>query len=404
MESSLSVSLSCLAAYRDLLSLPPLAHLHRLLTLLDTSSPAPDALCSAYADTFYALCEEGYDSLGEWLFDQLRYVESPFGEAAGTLQETPALQAAARQDIQTFSRLAALTCESLKTQIESHLSAEWLAAASALPEWRTAVPFDFEGLSAFYRENGSGILARYRAFVWENQQLTPVPHPDMPGETELFGYRLQRDQVEENTRALLAGHAVNNVLLYGEAGTGKSATVKSLLAVPDFASLRLIEVQKEQLGTLPVLMRQLAGRKQKFILFLDDLTFENGDKTPSVLKTILEGGIEPRPVNTAIYATSNRRHLMREFFSERSKSDELDPEESIQEKAALTERFGLRIPYLGLNQADYLILVEQLANQAHLVMDRETLHRLALQWELYHPGRTPRTARQFIASLAHEAQ
>ena len=393
-------SLSCISAYRNLLSLPPLLHLDRLLELLHQPAPRPETLCGTYADVFYALCEAGYDALGQWLFDQLRYTESPYGEAAGTQRETPALKDAAQKDIELFSRIAGLSCAQLKAEMKQHLSPDWAEAVSRLPEWRTEVPFDFDALSAFYRKSGSGILARYRAFIWENQQLTPVSHPDMPGETELFGYHLQRDQVVENTRALLSGHAVNNVLLYGEAGTGKSATVKSLLAVPDFAALRLIEVQKEQLSTLPQLMRQLSGRKQKFILFLDDLTFENGDKTPSVLKTILEGGIEPRPANTAIYATSNRRHLIREFFSERSKSDELDPEESIQEKTSLTERFGLRIPYLGLNQADYLTLVEQLAKQAKLQTEPDTLRRLALQWELYHPGRTPRTARQFIASLS----
>lgn len=399
MEHPLHMALCCVCTYQPIKALAPLSHLSSLLSLLEEPSPAPEAVFHAYANIFYSLSKDGYDSLGQWLFDQLRFLESPYGEAAGKECETPALRAAAKQDIHTFSRVAHLPCSTLKASMAQILPPQWTQAVSLLPEWRCDAPFDFESLTAFYRTNGSGIFARYRAFIWENQQLTPVPNPDMPTEEELIGYRLQRDQVEENTQALLAGHFVNNVLLYGEAGTGKSATVKSLLAVPGFENLRLIEVQKEQLDTLPQLMRHLSGKKQKFILFLDDLTFEAGDTTPSVLKTILEGGLEPRPVNTAIYATSNRRHLIREFFSERSKGDELDPEETIQEKTSLTERFGLRIPYLSLNQADYLSLVEKLAEKEQLPLKTAALQRMALQWEMYHPGRTPRAARQFIASL-----
>ncbi len=399
MEYPLHIAISCISAYQQIKELPPLFHLSKLLSLAAESSPDPEALCHSYANVFYSLCKDGYDSLGDWLFDQLRYLESPYGEAVGKSRKVPALQKAAQQEIEIFTRLAGLSCSTLKERMAQILPSQWKDALFLLPEWRCTTPFDFDSLTTFYRDNGSGVFARYRAFIWENQQLTPVPNPDMPSEEELIGYQLQRDQVEENTRALLAGHFVNNVLLYGEAGTGKSATVKSLLAVPGFENLRLIEVQKEQLDTLPQLMRFLADKKQKFILFLDDLTFESGDKTPSVLKTILEGGLEPRPANTAIYATSNRRHLIREFFSERSKSDELDPEESIQEKTSLTERFGLRIPYLSLNQADYLSLVEKLAEKEQLPLKKGTLQKMALQWEMYHPGRTPRAARQFIASL-----
>ena len=399
MEYPFHMALSCISVYRPMMALPPLSHLAALYAALETPSPEPEAVCQAYAGTFYSLVQEGYASLGQWIQDQLRYLESPYGEAAGMARETPELTAAARREVEVFSHVAAVSCGVLKARMAQELPPNWSVSVSALPEWQNDVPFTFEELTDFYRSHGCGMFARYQAFVWENGALTPISHPDMPSEDEMIGYRLQRDQVEENTRALLAGHLVNNVLLFGEAGTGKSATVKSLLSAPGFENLRLIEVQKEQLSTLPHLMRQLAGKKQKFILFLDDLTFEPGDKTPSVLKTILEGGLEPRPANTDIYATSNRRHLIREFFSERSKSDELDPEETIQEKTALTERFGLRIPYLSLSQTDYLFLVEQLAKKADLTTDRETLQKLALRWELYHPGRTPRTARQFIASL-----
>ena len=400
MELPLYAALSIVSAYRRLTELPPFSHALALLEALETESPEPRLLLSHYISLYDSLIAQGYDSLGAWLFDMLRYIDSPYGEAVGKGKVPPSLLAAAQQDIHTFQRLSDLSSRVLKNQMAACLPSPYDEAALRLPEWEPQVLFSFASLTTFYENNGCGVFARYRAFVWENQSLTPIPEPDMPDEEEMIGYRLQRDQVEENTRALLSGHFVNNVLLYGEAGTGKSATVKSLLSVPGFENLRLIEVQKEQLQTLPLLMRRLDGKKQKFILFLDDLTFEDGDTTPSVLKTILEGGLEPRPRNTAIYATSNRRHLVREFFSERGKDDEITAEESIQEKTSLSERFGLRIPYLSLNQADYLSLVDQLAQKARLPFEPKHLHRMALQWEMYHPGRTPRTARQFIASLS----
>ena len=214
----------------------------------------------------------------------------------------------------------------------------------------------------------------------------------------MMGYSLQREQVIANTRAFLAGKRINDVLLYGDSGTGKSATVKTLLTVPGFEALRLIEIQKDGLRGMPALIRDLSGRKQRFILFIDDLAFDQDDHTYSVVKTILEGGLEKRPANVAIYATSNRRHLVRQNFSDRG-SDEVDISETIAEKTALAERFGLRIPYLTMNKTDYLALVERMAAQRGLPMATEELRRRAIQWDMRFPGRTPRGARQFLASL-----
>ena len=217
-------------------------------------------------------------------------------------------------------------------------------------------------------------------------------------ETRTAAYEQQRQQVLDNTRLLLSGRPANNVLLFGDGGTGKSATVKSMLYREGMEDLRLIEIQKENLTGLPQLMRSLGGRRQKFILFIDDLAFDQDDRTYSSLKTILEGSLERRPANVAIYATSNRRHLVRQNFSDRG-SDEVDAAETISEKTALAERFGLRIPYLTMNKSGYLALVDHLAGQSGITMDREVLHAQAMTWEIRHSGRTPRVARQFIASL-----
>jgi len=157
-------------------------------------------------------------------------------------------------------------------------------------------------------------------------------------------------------------------------------------------------VQKEGLAQMPRLIRSLAGWRQKFILFIDDLAFDQDDNTYSIMKTILEGGLERRPANVAIYATSNRRHLVRQTFSERA-GEEIDTFETISEKTALAERFGLRIPYMTMNKRDYLALIDHLAGLYQVEMDRELLHARAMEWEIRHAGRTPRVARQFIASL-----
>ena len=269
---------------------------------------------------------------------------------------------------------------------------------AGLPRWRAAAPFDFDSLTQFYRDHGAGLFAKYRAFLWEDGSLVPVADPDCPKPEDLLGYEHQRGQVEQNTRLMIAGRQANNVLLFGDGGTGKSATVKSMLHLPGTEDLRLIEVEKENLTGMPQLIRSLAGRRQKFILFIDDLAFDQDDKTYSALKTILEGTLEKRPANVAIYATSNRRHLVRQTFADRA-GDEVDTFETISEKTALAERFGLHIPYLTMNKAGYLALVDHLAAQAGISMDRDALHAQAMTWEIRHAGRTPRVARQFVASL-----
>lgn len=147
------------------------------------------------------------------------------------------------------------------------------------------------------------------------------------------------------------------------------------------------------------LIRSLAGRQQRFILFIDDLAFDQDDRTYSVVKTILEGGLEKRPDNVAIYATSNRRLLVRQTFSDRA-GDEVDAQETIQEKTALSDRFGLRIPYLGLSKGEFLDLVEKLARRKGMDVDAADLRREAVKWDMKFPGRTPRGARQFLASLS----
>ena len=352
-----------------------------------------------YIRLFHSLRQAGCEGLGDWLWDYLRYNETLYSRLIDQGKSDPALENAARRDIETLVLLAQTDCDRFIDAMKPLLGDEYAPVLAGLPRWRAAAPFDFDSVTQFYKDHGAGLFAKYRAFLWEDGTLVPVADPDCPQPEDLLGYEHQRGQVEQNTRLMLAGRQANNVLLFGDGGTGKSATVKSMLYLPGMEDLRLIEVEKENLTGMPELIRSLAGRRQKFILFIDDLAFDQDDKTYSALKTILEGTLEKRPANVCICATSNRRHLVRQTFADRA-GDEVDTFETISEKTALAERFGLRIPYLTMNKAGYLALVDHLAAQAGISMDRDALHAQAMTWEIRHAGRTPRVARQFVASLS----
>jgi hypothetical protein len=377
------------------MDLAPLAYLRDFLEAMETGSGAD---FDSYANCFYALAEEGYDSLADYLFDHLRYDESPFGDAVARGRVTPVLEKAARRDLQVLADLANTPCAELKGQLAALLPESWAKSVASLPEWNTGAAFQYETLVDFYRVNGCGRFAKYRAFVWADGRLNPVEQPDFRPLNTLWGFERQRDQVIENTRALVEGKPVNNVLLYGSSGTGKSATVKAMLGVPGFESLRLIEVEKEDLTDIPKLVRNLGHRPQKFVIFIDDLAFDKEDKTFSSLKSILEGSLEARPSNVVIYCTSNRRNLVRQNFSDRS-GDELDARETIADKTSLAERFGLRILYSELRKDQFLNMCHDLATAQGVTMETEEVDKEAVKWDIRHPSRTPRSANQFVASL-----
>ena len=394
--NALRAALRGISAYREVTNTTVLGGIWMMLDALYQKN-GEEAL-EEYVSRFYVLRSDGYEGLGDWLWDWLRYNETPYSRLIGQGKSDPALENTARRDIDTLVLLAETDCDRYIDAMKPLLGDEYAPVLAGLPRWRAAAPFDFDSLTQFYRDHGAGQFAKYRAFLWEDGNLVPVADPDCPKPEDLLGYEHQRGMVEQNTRLMLAGRQANNVLLFGDGGTGKSATVKSMLYLPGMEDLRLIEVEKENLTGMPGLIRSLAGRRQKFILFIDDLAFDQDDKTYSALKTILEGSLEKRPSNVAIYATSNRRHLVRQTFTERA-GEEVDTFETISEKTALAERFGLRIPYLTMNKAGYLALVDHLAAQAGIQMDAETLHAQAMTWEIRHAGRTPRVARQFVASL-----
>jgi predicted AAA+ superfamily ATPase len=267
--------------------------------------------------------------------------------------------------------------------------------------WENAL----EELANYYRQWGTGKFAKYLALHWQNGQLQGIEHPDRIELKELVGYESQKEALVKNTEFLLAGYRALNVLLYGSRGSGKSSLVKGLLNRYYQKGLRLIEVSKSQLQDLPIIVESLREFPQKFIIFVDDLSFEDDDDAFKSLKVVLEGSVTAKAQNVVVYATSNRRHLVREFFSDRprpSDSDEVHNWDTLQEKLSFSDRFGLTLTFEPANQDTYLEIVRHLAEQTQLKIKREDLEFRAKQWATRHNGRSGRTARQFIDFIAGE--
>ncbi|MBW4440902.1 MAG: ATP-binding protein [Plectolyngbya sp. WJT66-NPBG17] len=269
----------------------------------------------------------------------------------------------------------------------------------SIEDWSIALP----DLIAFYRQFGTGIFAEYAAFRWEQGELRAIANPDPIQVDALVGYETQRDTLLQNTEFLLAGLPALHILLYGSRGSGKSSLVKSLLG--KYENLRLIEVTKSELSALPTIVEHLRDLPQKFVIFVDDLSFEEDDDAYKALKVVLEGNLTARPQNVVVYATSNRRHLVREFFDDRPRpkdANEVHHWDTVQEKLSFSDRFGLTLTFEPADQTTYLKIVHHLAQQAQIELNSEDLEFRALQWATRHNGRSGRTARQFIDFLKSE--
>lgn len=274
----------------------------------------------------------------------------------------------------------------------------------SLPKWKTT-EFDFVKEYKSRIENigryGYGKFAQNRMFILRKGEIVPVKHPDPQRLSSLFGYERERKAVIDNTLALLSGKPAQNVLLYGDAGTGKSSTVKAV--VNEFADrgLRLIEITKEQLRDIPDIIESISANPLKFIIFIDDLSFVSGEDCFGALKATLEGSVSARTGNTAIYATSNRRHLVKESFSDRD-GDDVHRNDSMQETLSLSARFGLRVNFSKPDKKSYVQIAQELAAQHKINIDSDTLALKAEQFAMQGSGRSPRTARQFVNQLINE--
>jgi predicted AAA+ superfamily ATPase len=259
-----------------------------------------------------------------------------------------------------------------------------------------------------YATRGAGLFSSFYAFRWihydRQGRLEGIESPDPVRLASLFGYESQRQLLIQNTEQFLAGLPANNVLLYGDRGTGKSSTIKAILNEYRAVGLRMIEVTQSGLDDFGDIVHLLQGRPQKFILFIDDLSFEETETHYKGLKAILEGSLQARPPNVLLYASSNRRHLIKERFADRATpaDDDVQAQDTVQEKLSLSDRFGITLTYLQPDQEQYLAIVTGIARARGVDISLKTLRLRALQWATWHNGRGGRTARQFVDHLEGE--
>lgn len=265
----------------------------------------------------------------------------------------------------------------------------------------------FHVVTEFYKEYGVGTLGLNKAFRINNLNhkvvIEPIRNTDHVRLDNLIGYEIQKKKLIDNTEAFVEGRKSNNVLLFGDSGTGKSSSVKAILNEYYGRGLRMIELYKHQFKDLSNVISQIKHRNYKFIIFMDDLSFEEFEIEYKYLKAVIEGGLETRPDNVLIYATSNRRHLIRETWKDRSdmSKDELHRSDTMQEKLSLVARFGITINYSKPSKKEYFDIVKGLAKRHNnITLSEEELYLEANRWELSHGGISGRTAQQFINYLA----
>ncbi len=263
----------------------------------------------------------------------------------------------------------------------------------------------YQHVTGFYQANGVGKFGLHKAFrIVKNEsdipQIVPITSVEHIYLNDLVGYELQKKKLIDNTEAFVEGRKANNALLFGDSGTGKSSSIKAILNEYYDRGLRMIEVYKHQFDCLSEVIETIKDRNYKFIIYMDDLSFEDFEIEYKYLKAIIEGGLGKKPDNVLIYATSNRRHLVREKFSDKEdRAEDLHTSDTVQEKLSLVARFGVSIYFIAPNKKEFQKIVKTLAERYHINMPEEELLLEANKWELSHGGLSGRTAQQFINYL-----
>ena len=346
-----------------------------------------------YADFAQSLYAHGCD-LGKYILRRLYEDENEYILLLSEKKDVPGcMKDAVGNELRLFSEISRLEPESLLSFTQDK---------EFLPKFENTV-FDYEREYAKKLDrlftDGYGIYSKYFMFnIKDGGAITPLKSADKITVDDLIGYESERQKVIDNTRALVEGKPAANILLCGDAGTGKSSTVKAVANLFAEKGVRLIEVQKQQLMFLPVIMDEIHHNPLKFIIFIDDLSFQKEETGFGTLKAILEGSASAKAQNAVIYATSNRRHLVKESFSDRD-GDDIHRSDTIQELTSLSERFGLTIQYSKPGKPLYLQIVKSLAKKRGLEIDEKELEIKAEAFALRKGGRSARGARQFVDSL-----
>jgi predicted AAA+ superfamily ATPase len=396
-----------------------------LLGLLEEECPDAGAVARVFGRLWegLALGEERLlpDAWQSHLVGRVLDDENPFSLGAEKGEVNPSVFEQARRDLRTLRDMFALDAAVLLGRVESAVP----ALAGIWVPWTNPEPVDdsprrtiarklsvaedwgacAELLAGHYARHGAGPYGRHRAFLWREGRLLAVSRPDPVSLAELVAYEREREPLIRNTERFLAGLPAHHALLYGLPGTGKSSTVKAIMNEYAHQGLRLVEVKKEDLAELQEVLEILGERGRRFVLFVDDLSFEEHEVEYKALKALLEGSVEAPPENVRLYATSNRRNLIRENFSDRGEpGDDVHARDTMQEKLSLAARFGLRLTFPSPDQARYLEIVAGLARERGLAIPAEDLRERALLWDRWHAGRSGRTARQFVDELEAEQQ
>ncbi|MGE5390386.1 MAG: ATP-binding protein [Deltaproteobacteria bacterium] len=408
MLEKVRIVLDSLILYRGLLQDPVVAALRRFI---DISGDGRAKALSAWHDFAYSLYQSGHSYQEHWL-ELIRCDDNPFSaqaEFSGSTGLSASMINAIKNDLGLLNILYQLDMAGMLTGSGLEAGLAQTVPYGLPADYREALPLLdsdqwpelTQQMANYYREHSRGLLASHRALFWDSQNgLQPVANPDPVSLEDLIGYKTQKEQVLDNTEQFLRGEPANNILLYGNRGTGKSSMIKALLNRYRSDKLALVEVHREDLAELPALTAQLRHYNVYFIIFVDDLSFEDYETDYKGLKAVMEGSLEGRAPNVLIYATSNRRNLIRESFTDRTYMDEeIHARDTMEEKLSLADRFGLTIIFPAPSQQQYLEIIEGIALRRHLNMDPELLRRRALEWERAHHGPSGRTARQFLDSL-----
>ena len=411
--TTINLQLNSLTVYRKLLQDETVARFARVLNAAQSGSFA--LFLESYGAFLQQLSmESGSFDFVAHLEQLIRFDDNAFTRAAaqgGRSEGYTALRNAASFDLEALRAIASISFKELSKRVLSSANEQESSFVSRLPEYITGPSQLFDGsqdvistLETFYQKNGFGVFAKFGAFRWDHA-LLGIPQPDPIRLADLKSYEYERGLVAANTKDFVEGRGGGNMLLYGDRGTGKSSTIKALANEYRNSGLRIVEVTKDAIPQFPAIMERLREVPLRFILFLDDLSFSTDDAAFSALKSVLEGGVVVRPENCRIYATSNRRHLVKETFSERSVDmDDVHAGDTKQEKLSLYDRFDQTVNFFAPDQAQFLAIVRAIAQEKALQISFEELDRGAIQWAIRAGGRSPRAAKQFVEWAAAQLQ
>lgn len=382
----LKTKLETLCVFRELLKDPVISS---LCTYLEQPTS------SAYAGFVATLYKANGGNIGEYVKELCENSDNIYVKMVGSGKDVP--------DYMYHALVAELDILQEVAKLNKDTLCELLEYKGFLPEFAIATKPEIRDSYLHRAENidkyGYGIYAKNHMFyVDEQDAIVPVRHPDRTELSQLVDYERERQVIIDNTRALLKGKPAANILLTGDAGTGKSSTIKAVANVLWNEGLRVIEVRKDQLRAIPKILDELSGNPLKFVLFIDDLSFLKDDDNFNALKAVLEGSVTAKSGNVVIYATSNRRHIIKEKFSDRE-GDEVHRNDTMQELISLSERFGIHVTFSKPNKETFLRIVHHLAEKSGIDIQNDELDLLAERFALERGGRSARLARQFVDGL-----